>query len=113
MKYKIIFTSGYVDDSDSLMKGYKSDILLLDQENKYYQLNFIEIDVIRNKFDKSKLCFLESNMVILHQITKDSILKCIAELHNWQFYKRWLPLKSNELEIFYPKEDWDVFEVEI
>lgn len=112
MKYKVIFTNGYTDDSDSLMRGYRSDTLLLDEKNNYFKLNFTDLEVIKNGFDEEKVCYLENNMVILHTVTKENILKSIPELHQWCFFLHWLPL-SNELveKYYYPKEDWVVFEV--
>ena len=114
MKYKVIFSKGYMDDSEALMKGYKSDILLLDEKGKYFELNFIELEVIKNGFEQEKVCYLENNMIILHAVTKENILKSITELHQWKFFLRWMPLSVELVEkYYYPKEDWVIFEVTI
>jgi len=112
MKYKVIFSTGYIDDSESLMKGYKSDILLLDESNNYYEPNFVELEVIKNGFGEEKVCYLENNLVILHSVTKENILRSIPDLHQWSFYLHWKPLSGELVEkYFYPKEEWVVFEV--
>ncbi len=112
MKYKIIFTAGYTDDIDSITQELKSDVLILDETGKYYNPQFVTIERIKGEFDKNMICYLEDNLVILHLITKDTILGSIRHLHNWQFEKRWFPLTENQLEkYFYPKDDWIVFDV--
>jgi hypothetical protein len=73
IEYQLIFSIGYTDDTESLMKGYKSDVLLLDAKGDYYELNFIELEVIKNGFNDNKTCYLEANMVILHAVTKENI----------------------------------------
>jgi hypothetical protein len=114
MKYKVIFTSGYDDDIDSLSKELKCDILIIDDKNNYYNPQFITLNRIKGEFNNDKVCYLEDNLVILHKITKENILKSIAELDKWVFIKRWIPLNEGQLvEYFYPKEDWVIFEVEV
>jgi len=49
--YDLILTTGYTDDSESSTKGYRSDALLKDQLGNYYELNFVELEVIQNGFD--------------------------------------------------------------
>jgi hypothetical protein len=110
MEYKVIFACGYVDDLESLTKDLRGDILLLDQEGNYYNPQYITIERIKAEFGDNKVCYLEDNLVLLHEVTKDNILKSVPELYKWHFYKRWLPLSKEQLEkYFYPKEDWVVF----
>jgi hypothetical protein len=112
IKYKVIFTDGYDDDIDSLSKELRCDVLIQDVNGNYYNPQFITVNRILGEFDAEKICYLEDNMVILHQVTKDNILKSVAELHKWQFIKRWLPLTVQQLEdYFYPTDKWLVFEI--
>lgn len=114
MKYKVIFAAGYTDDLESLNRDLRGDILINDENGNFYNPFFITIDRIRVEFNDSKICYLEDNLVIVHSVTKDNILKAIAELYEWMFYKRWVPLSEEQLQIFfYPKEDWITFEIEI
>ena len=65
----------------------------------------MQLVVIANGFNENKVCYLESNLVILHSVTKENILRSVVELHNWMFYKRWLPLaEENVKKWFYPIE---------
>ena len=114
MKYKIIFTTGYSDDIDSISKELKSDILILDSKGNYYNPQYITLNRINGEFGKSKICYLEDSLVILHEVTKENILNSIVDLHKWLFTERWLPLNERQLtEYFYPKEGWLAFDVEI
>jgi len=113
MKYKIIFTTGYDDDIDSISKELKCDVLIMDEKGDYYNPQFITIERIKGEFEKSKICYLEDNLVILHTITKDNILNSIVELDKWMFTERWKPLEEKKLvEYFYPREDWLIFNIE-
>lgn len=114
MKYKVIFTAGYDDDIYSITKELRGDVLILDEENNYYNPQYITLDRIKGEFDEDKICYLEDSLVILHTVTKDNILKSIVELHRWLFAKRWVPVTDNQLaKYFFPKEDWVIFEVEV
>jgi len=112
MTYKVIFSSGYTDDDEALMKGYRSDILILDETDNYYEANFVELNTIINLFTQDKICLIENNLVILHRVTKENILQSIAELHQTSFHLHWVPL-SNDLikKYYYPTEHWVTFEV--
>ena len=113
-QYTIIFSAGYTDDIESLMKELRGDVLLLDDKGNYYDINFLTINRIKGEFDKDKVCYLEENMVILHEVTKDNILMSIRELHQWAFSKRWSPLSHEQVEkYYYPKDNWMLFTVEI
>ena len=112
MEYKIIFTTGYSNDIDSLTKELKCDVLIFDGIGNYYNPQFITIERIKAEFDKNKNCYLEDNLVIMHEITKETILNAIPELHKWLFFKRWIPLTTYQIETyFYPKSNWVVFTV--
>lgn len=112
MKYTVIFTTGYDDDIDSLSKELRGDILILDEVGNYFNPTFISIARVNGEFTEDKICFLDDNPVILHQVSKDVILKSIKELDRWQFYKKWIPLTSEQIEkYFYPKEVWVSFEI--
>lgn len=114
MRYKIIFTTGYDDDIDSISKELRSDILIVDEQDNYYNPQYITLRRIDAEFDKNKLCYLEDNLVILHEITKDNIIKSIVYLDKWQFTKRWISLNNDDIvKYFYPIEDWFICEIEI
>ena len=114
MRYKIIFTTGYDDDIDSISKELRSDILIVDEQDNYYNPQYITLRRIDAEFDKNKLCYLEDNLVILHEITKDNIIKSIVYLDKWLFTKRWISLNSDDIvKYFYPMEDWFICEIDI
>ncbi|RSK43561.1 hypothetical protein [Hymenobacter perfusus] len=114
MDYSVVFTSGYDDDIESLTRGIKSDVLLGTSQGDFYQMNLLTLARISGEFDADKSCFLEENLVILHEITKERILHCVEALHKWGFEQQWKPLTRQQLEkYFYPKEDWVVFTVEV
>ncbi len=114
MKYEIIFTLGYTDDSDSLARDIKCDVLILDEIGNYYCPQFITITRIHSRFHAGERCYLEDNLVILHEVTKETILSSIQDLHRWKFQLRWYPLTTAQLEkYFYPKETWVYFSVNV
>jgi hypothetical protein len=114
MKYKVIFTNGYTDDLESLTRDLRADVLISDIQGNLYRPIFITIERITNMFNKNEVCYLEDKLVILHSVTKDNILKASVELHEWMFYKRWIPLTEERLQIyFYPKENWTTFEIDV
>ena len=113
--YKIIFTTGYDDDIESLSKGLKADVLILDGNGQYYCTQFIAMERLMNEVaSRRSVCYFEENLVIVDEITKDVILKSIIELDQRLFYEYWKQLSNEWLEkYFYPKDDWVVFTVSI
>ena len=43
MKYKIIFTTGYDDDIDSISKELRCDVLILNGDGNYYHPQYLTI----------------------------------------------------------------------
>ncbi len=114
MNYSMVFTCGYTDDIESLTREFKGDVLLRTPEGTFYETNFITLDRLRGEFDSTKSCYLETNLVLLHEITKESILQSVEALHQWRFTERWRPLTPKQIETYYyPKEDWVVFTVTV
>lgn len=114
MEYILIFSAGYTDDREAIMKGYRSDVILMDENKDCYELNFIELEVIRNGFDSSKVCYLENNLVIVHKVTKENIISSIRHLHDWKFQQQWRPLNQEQIAKYYPNEAlWVTYLVEI
>lgn len=114
MDYSIIFTSGYEDDLESVTRGIRSDVLLGTATGDFYRMNLLTLDRIRGEFDAHQPCWLEENLVILHEITKDRILQCVETLHRWGVEQQWKPLTQPQVEkYFYPREDWVVFPVTV
>ena len=116
MQYQVIFTIGDTEELDLLMvtKGYRSDVIILDEKGNYYEVNFTELEVIKNGFDTEKVCYLEHNIVILHKVTKENVIRSIPELHQWLFYRRWLRLtKEQVVKFYYPKDNWKVILVTV
>ena len=112
MQYQVIFTIGDTEELDLIMttKGYRSDVIILDENGNYYEVNFTELEVIKNGFDDDKVCYLEQNLVVLHEVTKENVMKSIPELHRWLFYKRWVPLTNEQVEnLYHPKDGWKIF----
>lgn len=93
MKNKVIFTTGYDDDIVSISRNLRSDVLISDMDGNFYNPFFITLERVTNEF-KNTICYLEDNLVILHSVTKDNILKAVIELYNWMFYKKWVPLSQ-------------------
>ena len=112
MKYKLIFTLGYSYDSEALLKGYRSDVLLLDEKGSFYEINFVEPQVISNAFDGTIFCYLETNLVVLSSVSRENIIKVVSELHRWKFFLRWHPLPIETVEkFFFPMDKWDILDV--
>ncbi|MDE1191738.1 MAG: hypothetical protein PW786_06335 [Arachidicoccus sp.] len=114
MLYKIIFTKGHLDDLESLEKGVTGDILISNEEDVYFNPQYITIERVNYEFGIDKECYLEENLVLMHQITQETILKSIPHLHKWMFFEYWRPISDEILrKYFYPKEDWFIFKMEI
>jgi hypothetical protein len=114
MEYKVIYTLGHSVDEEYDMKGYRSDIILKDEENNYYELNFVEPDVIKNGFDANSSCYIDTNLIVIRDMGLNTILKSIESLHKWQFNKYWKPLTFDLIEKhYYPKEKWIFYSIQI
>jgi hypothetical protein len=114
MERQVIFTNGYTDDIDSLNKEFRTDVLVSDDNGNYFAPQFITLNRIGNEFGNDQICYLDDNLVIMHEVTKDTILKSIPKLYKWLFYKRWQPLSSEQLEKYFsPKEIWVYFTVNV
>ena len=114
MRYKIIFTLGYINDEEAIERGNRGDILIVDELGSYYDPYFITLDSIKGEFTSNRVCYLWDKMVIIHELTTENILKSIPELKKWLFQKRWTPLTDEEVEKHYfPKKDWITYDVEI
>jgi hypothetical protein len=110
VKYKVVFTAGYDDDIESLSKQIRGDVLIIDEFGNCYNPQYITIERVKSEFSNDKLCYLEDNLVLMHSITKDTIIASVEELHKWLFQKRWYPLSVEQIEkYFYPKDDWVTF----
>lgn len=89
MEYKIIFSTG---------------------DNPQY----ITLERVNKEFSKDKICYLEDNLVILHRMGREMILQTIPELHRWMFFKRWIPLTTDQLiKYFYPKDQWEIVSMDV
>lgn len=114
MKYKVIFTLGYIDEDEAIYRGDRGDVLVIDENGLYYDPYFTTLESIQAEFTSDKVCYLWDKMVIVHKLTNENILKSIPELKKWLFQKRWKPLTTDEIEKhYYPKEDWVYFEIEL
>ena len=114
MKYKVIFTLGYINDDEAIYRGNRGDILIVDEIGSYYDPYYITIDCIRGEFVLDRVCYTWNKMVIVHEVTTENILKSISELHFWEFQKSWKPLPLNEVEKnYFPNKDWKYYNVEI
>lgn len=101
MKHKVIFTDGYDDDIESISRNLRAYVLISDMDGNFYNPFFITLERVTNEFEKNEICYLEDNLVILHSVTKDNILKAVIELYNWMFYKKWEPLSQEQLEKYF------------
>jgi hypothetical protein len=114
MKYKLIFVSKVIDEIDWAAKQICCDVLILDENGNYFAPQYVTLERVKSDFGKNKLCYLEDNLIILHTITKENIIKSVTELDKWLFYKRWIPLSQDQLEkYFFPEEDWIIFDITI
>ncbi len=114
MKYKIIFSAGYDDDQESVIRQLRSDVLIQDEHGCYFNPFFITINRIETEFEKEDSCFLEDNLVILHIVTKENIFKALESMHQWLFYKRWTPLTEEQITKYFGDKDvWSIFVVDI
>lgn len=114
MIYEVIFTLGHNDDEEVMYTGCRGDVLIIDKLGTFYNPYFITLERIRGEFTSDRICYLWNKMVILHELTKENILKSIQELHDLQFYKSWKPLTEQQvIEFYYPKDDWISYYVEV
>lgn len=114
MKYKVIFTLGYITDEEAINRGNRGDVLIIDELGFYYDPYFITLEGIKGEFGINKVCYLWDKMVIVHELTTENILNSVPELKKWLFQKRWVPLTDEEVAKYYfPKEDWIIYDVEI
>ena len=112
--YKIVFASGYTDDLESITRGLNCDVLIIDEKGRYFNPQFITIERVNNEFGAKSLCYLEDSLVIMREITRETIFKTIPELHRWMFFEKWVPLSATILEkYFYPKENWETFTIPV
>ncbi len=44
MKYKVIFTLGYIDDEEAIYRGDRGDILIIDELGSYYDPYFTTLE---------------------------------------------------------------------
>ena len=107
---KIVFTSGYTSDDDEITKekGHRSDVIFIDTDDNYYEVNFVTVDRLRSdlKYNLSigKKYFTDFCLVILKEVTKAEILNCVKELCKMNFFKRFTPIDKGE-----PKPEWFIF----
>jgi len=112
MNYKIIFASGDETDYLAIEREQRGDVLILDESGQYFGPIFITLKRIAFEYSAKRVCYLESNMVIVREPTIATILKSIPELHWWAFNKAWLPLSEEEIAKFYgPSEKWLIYDV--
>jgi hypothetical protein len=109
---KIVFTSGYdtSDDEITKIKGHRSDVLLIDEDNNYYELNFVTLsrldsDLMYN-IGNGKKYFTDICLIILEEVTKDAILNCVTDLSVINYFKRFTPIEKPE-----EQEEWAVFPI--
>jgi hypothetical protein len=113
MTYKIIFSDGYTDDFETIERGITASVLILDESGIYYNPFFLSMERVIGEFKSlGPPCYFQENLVILHEVTKDSILDSIPVLHKSMFFVFWQPMTLHRLEkYFYPKENWVYFDV--
>src|SRR6478752_5528830 len=104
---EIIFTSGYNPDDDEITKtkGHRSDILLMDNNGNYYELNFVTINRLQSDLNynlsNGKKYFTDTCLIVLEEVTKEQIINCIKDLYSFNYFKRFSPVDNIE-----PNKDW-------
>ena len=110
---KIVFTSGYTSDDDEITKekGHRSDVIFIDDDDNYYEVNFVTLERLRSDLSYSigigKKYFTDICMVLLEEVTKDSILNCVKDLSKIIFFKRFTPIDKVE-----SKPEWITFSLD-
>lgn len=104
-----------MNDEDAYFRECRNDVLIQDENDNFFELNFHTLASINDYFARSsKLCFFWDKLIIVEDIKKATICDCISYLHTRQFYKIWEPISQEYLEKhYYPKENWEIFEVEV
>ncbi len=88
----IIFTSGYSEGDDELasIKGHRSDVFYRDDDGHYFELNFITLERLafdlKGNMEKGVDHFADPGMIVLAEISKDSIVKAISILVERNFF---------------------------
>lgn len=114
MIYEIIFTLGHNDDEEAMYRGCRGDVLIKDDSGLYYSTYYTIPAAIVAVLTSRMVCYMCNDTVILHELTKENILKSIKELHDLQFYKSWKPLTEQQvIDFYYPKDDWISYYVEV
>lgn len=114
MKYKIIYTIGREFDEEFNMKGYRSDLLLMDPNGNYFELNFVEPEVITNSIDDLSVCYIENNLIVIRDLNFETIRESIHELKRRSFIENWKPLTSSQIDKYYsPTQKWEIYELEL
>ena len=112
MGYKIIYTIGREFDEEFSMKGYRSDLLLMDSNGNYFELNYVEPEVILNSFNQSSIYYIENNLILVHDLSFETIIASVYELERRLFVDNWQPLTIEQLEKYYsPREKWEIYEI--
>jgi hypothetical protein len=110
---KVIFTSGYTigDDEITKEKGHRSDVIFIDNDGNNYEVNFVTTERLQSdlKYNISigKNYFTDFSLVVLEEVTKDTILSSVQELIKMNFFKRFTPIEKVEY-----KPEWVVFSLD-
>ena len=114
MNYKPIYTLGRAVDDIYEMKGYRSDLLLCDSQENYYELNYILPDTIKNGFDEYTNCYFDINTIVIQDLKFETIVESIRELHRRNYVESLEKLTIEQLENhFFPKEKWEKYDIRI
>lgn len=114
MSFKLIFTLGIQDDEESEIKGTRGDLLLQDEAENFYELNFMTIERLNSAIDNNHTFYFEPNLLIMLDLKYETILDAIVSLIKRDFaLTNWLPLKPEVVKKFYyPKDRWIIYEID-
>ncbi|WP_430405627.1 hypothetical protein [Fluviicola sp.] len=103
---RIIFTAGYLENDDELtkMKGHRSDVLVEKEGGLYFELNFIDLQrlevELNSNMEKGRNYYTDTGLILVDQVSKDSIVKAVIGLDQKNFFFTQKPLKIT------PEEQW-------
>lgn len=115
MKYNVIFTLGIeYDEYEMSLRGCRNDVLVQNLNGEYFEFNYETIEMVNDYFVRGDNVYFWDKLIIVKDISKEAICNSINYMHTKQFFKIWKPLTSEYLEKhYYPKEKWEIFEVEV
>ena len=110
---QVIFTSGFEanDDDVAQIKGFRGDVLLLDDEGHYFEVNFATIESLKIDLNYGlnlgKKYYTDICLIVLESVTKDNIISANKDISSHNYFKRFATIQQIE-----KTEKWSIINLE-